>query len=231
MLTKTKMISRTALAAVISLGLSGCGGGGGPTITQVWYDVFGSVCGYNNPGPGCNFYSNGDKIEYYQDPYVASLQYYHNFWVPGYGWFSGYGRYSNTGIFYDEYGYALNSKQKQSRDLIATAAATQKAIVKGAAKHLEEKFGLNAQASLSIATTLNEWALIGKSRKRTQADVEAFTKRLTGLKLKEVNAALAAAQKGDIDGLDQAVAQAAQHWSTSPETMKQILKSWYQGQN
>jgi len=222
--------SKLMLVGLMSFGLSGCGGGGGGgvAITQAWYTWYGSYCG-SNVRPGCNYYADGTKISYIQDPYYAPLE-FHDIYLPGYGWFTGWGRLSATGIFYDEYGYALNSKQNQSRDLIANAAAAQKAVVQGVAKNLSAKYGLSNEASTSIATTLSDWALIGKSRKRTQADVEAFTKRLTGLKLQEINAALSAAQTGDMDAADQAVAKAANHWSTSPETMKEILKDWYSSQ-
>src|SRR5579885_3429862 len=58
-------------------GGGGYGGGGGGPYYSAWYDVYGNYCGNTTPMPGCNFYSDGTKIQDYQDPYYYNkvLQY------------------------------------------------------------------------------------------------------------------------------------------------------------
>jgi hypothetical protein len=211
------------------IGLNGC-----DAVSQAWYDVYGSECG-SNPRPGCNFYSNGDKISYEEDSYYGSLDLIYGRYVytDSYGYsqtYYGWVRSSPDGILYDEYGYALNSNESHGRDVVTNAAAARKAVVRGAAQRLQAKYGLSANTSMNIATSLNDWAMIGKTRKRTDADVAAFTKRLYGLKVSELNAAMSAHAAGNDSLANQAISKAAKNWSTSPDTMKRILKDWYKQQ-
>jgi hypothetical protein len=236
-----KLFGLVAMVATMGAGLSACNGGGGGSISvttggsaisTAWYNVYGQYCG--SLGPGCDFYWNGDQIIYGEDPYYASLVYGTYYYYDVYGYYStytGWARQSASGIIYDEFGYALNSKEKHGRDVVTNAAAAQKAAVNGAAQMLQAKYGLNADVARNIATSLNDWALIGKSRKRTEADVAAFSKRLAGLDIGEVNAALEAAAKGDTGAVDQTIEKAAAAWSTNPDTMKQILTDWFVRQN
>lgn len=240
---KTKLF----IAGILALSFAGCGGGGGGTIAEVWYNVFGANCG-GTPKPGCNFYVNGDKIKldyygYYEQVWnpatekyddvwtLPALTYYSNYNVAGFGNYTGWGYLAPSGIFFTDFGTALNSKEKRGRDVITNAAAAEKMAIQKAASSLQARYGLSKDSSTNIAVTLNEWAVIGKTRKRTEADVAAFTKRLTGLKIEELNAALNAAKKGDTATADQAISRAAAHWSTSPDTMKAIVKDWFQKQN
>lgn len=235
---KFKMMILT-LAGLAAFALSACNGGGGGggvcttcAVSHAWYNVYGNYCG-NTVGPGCDFYADGSKITYAQDPYYASLIYGTYYYTDVFGYtavYTGWARQSATGILYDDWGRALNSNEKHGRDVVTNAAAAQKVAINGAAQALQAKYGLDADVSANIATALNDWNMIGKSRKRTDNDVAAFTK-LVKLDISDVSAALDAAAKGDDSGVDQAISKAAAAWSTNPDTMKQILTDWFGNQN
>jgi hypothetical protein len=226
-MTNWRILSAIGLAAI---GLTGCDGGGGvASVNQAWYNVYGSYCG-DQLRPGCDFFSNGDKITYNRTPLIADLEYGTYYYQDVYGYdrqFTGWARMTNDGIIYDENGRALNSNEKHGRDTITNAAAARKATIRGAAAGLQAKYGLDANVAMNAASALSDWALIGKSRKRTAADVAAFTQRLSGLNIAEVSAAMEASAKGDNGAVDAAVEKAARNWSTSPDTMKQILRDWF----
>lgn len=228
-----------SLMAFASLGLAACngggggGGGGGSYITQAWYNVYGYYCG-GTLRPGCDFYANGDKVTYWDSPLYAPLEYGTWYYTDVFGYsqvYVGWGRQTSDGILYDDTGRALNSNEKHGRDSVTNAAAAEKAAINGAAQALSAKYGLDVNVARNIAGALNDWAVLGKSRKRTEADVAAFSKRLSGLDINEVTAAMEAAGKGDNSALDQAIDKAAQNWSTSPDTMKQILQDWFMHQS
>jgi hypothetical protein len=228
----TLALSALSLTACNGGGGGGGGGGGTPVVTQAWYNVYGQYCGASL-APGCDFYSDGTKITYNQSPLYAPLEYNTWYYTDVFGYsqtYTGWGRLTSDGLLYDDTGRALNANQSHNRDTITNAAAARRATIRGAANALAAKYGLEASTAMNVATALNDWALIGKSRKRTADDVAAFTKRLTGLNIGEVDAAMEAAAKGDASAVDQAVEKAARNWSTSPDTMKQILRDWFQAQ-
>ncbi|MBC7692256.1 MAG: hypothetical protein H7222_10845 [Methylotenera sp.] len=220
---------------------SGCnGGGGGGSVTVVtqdpyapaWYDMYGSSCGHGNPRPGCNYYSNGWKIIDSEDPYFTSQYYvlnYDTYYVNGY-YYTGYAWTSPDGVIYDEAGNALNATVSNSRDIIADVAAEETAVVESAGKAFAAKYQLDEKVGIQVARTLNDWATLSKDRSKTSADIEAFTQRLYGVDFNSVKTALTEAATGNNDAMKATVAQAAASWGTSPETMKEILNTWYKNQ-
>ncbi len=221
------------MAATMALAFSSCTGGGGisgfPEVA--WYNVYGQYCFTSqSPGPGCDFYQNGAKVMYNQDPNVAPLAYGTWTYTDVYGnpaTFTGYAYATSDGVLYDQNGYAINSVNEHGRDSATNAAAAQKLAINSAAQGLQAKYGLSAEVSQNVATSLNDWAVMGKTRKRTDQDLAEFSKRVTGLDISEVNAALTASAKGDNTAADQAIAKAAANWSTNPDTMKKIISDWY----
>lgn len=224
--------------------LSACDGGGSGECktctsttytsvpTRAWYDVYGHYCGTGNPMAGCNFYFNGDKIEDFEDPYFnySTLRWATWTYTDSYGYrdtWTGWGWLSPTGILYDDFGYALNAKDDEGRDILEDAAEQEQNVIDAVGENLAARFELDAEVSVHVAEVLHDWATIGKTRARTNADVADFSKRLYGIDVNEVKDALQGAVKGDKAQLEGVISQAANNWSTTPETMKQILRGWY----
>lgn len=224
------------LALLGAIALSGCHS---TTVVvvyeQPWYDVYGRHCGYGEPRPGCNFYSDGRKISAGHDPYYAHRSYSYGLW----GYYDSYGRYrefigwgwqSPTGILYDSHGRALNEEQeRQSRDVIADAAEDEARLVQAVGRSFAQQFALAESTGIRIAETLSQMATLPKrlNRARTQADIEAFTERLYGVNLSAAMEAAQRAQGGDLAALRAMNEQVAAHWGTQPETSEAILRNWY----
>jgi hypothetical protein len=238
MFKKSLSAVMTALAAAVlvsACGGGGGGGGGGGYVDpgyQAWYDVYGYKCGYA-PGPGCNFYANGYKIIDVEDPYFSSyysLSYGTVSYYDSYGYYSTYSGWtwkSPNGIYYDYYGDALNDDSGAGRDFAADVAQQEQNVVKSAGEFFAAKYSLDAATGVKVAKILHDYAELGKSRARTEADIADFSKRLYGQDLNKVKGALAEAMKGNKTQLNSVVEEAATNWSTTPETMKEILKVWY----
>jgi hypothetical protein len=211
-------------------------GGGGPYYTA-WYDVYGNYCGNTSPMPGCNFYSDGTKIQDYEDPYYANkyLQYSSDWtYTDSYGYtqnYSGYAWLSSDGILFDDFGNALNEVgQNAGHDLLGEAADLEAQAIDGAGASLASRFALASDRAVEIARTLNDWAVLGKSRARTANDVADYGQRLYGVNMTTAQAALQSAAQGNTDALQAVNAQVAAYWGTNPETSQAILATWYAGQ-
>jgi hypothetical protein len=242
---KRNQIKQTILtvSAVImtALSLSACHGTGGYSgnydpYNRAWYDVYGTRCiSYGYPMAGCNFYSDGSKIRASEDPYYSNLLLDYDYWsyTDSYGYYrtySGYAWLSSTGILYDEYGNALNEmdqEEAQSADVVAQAAKKEKEMAKQVGKTFAQKYALAESAGVSIAKTLQDWAVLARDRARNESDVANISKRLYGVKLDDAKAAIVEASKGNKAALEDVNVDIAAHWGTSPETSKEILSKWY----
>lgn len=243
----TKSLLLTVTAIILSaITLSACNGGGGVSTggggysdpyKKAWYDVYGTRCISNGyPMSGCNFYADGTKIRANADPYYSSMTLYFDYWTytDSYGYNRGYQGYawlSGSGILYDDYGNALNEmdqENSQSADVISIAAEQQKQVSKNVGKVFAQKYALAEEAGISIAKTLQDWAVLGKDRARTDGDVADFSKRLYGVSVAQAKVAIVDAMKGNQDSMNELNVDVAAHWGTSPETSKEILSKWYQ---
>lgn len=242
---KKGVLSFAALG-LLTTGIAGCGGGGsggggyysgGVVIFdpgyKAWYDVYGNACSTSAPRPGCNFYANGLKIIDIEDPYFYSgfyLSYDNFYFYDSYGFpslYRGWAWESPNGIIYDDWGDALNNQDGKGRDFEADVAKAEKNVVMKAAQHFQAKYELTADTSMKVARILHDWAKIGKDRARTEKDIADFTQRLYGIDLNQVKNALAEVQKGEKKAFENLVDETATNWGTTPETMKEILKTWY----
>jgi hypothetical protein len=221
------------LGAAFVLCFSGCNSN---TNNRPWYDVYGHLCGNGIPGPGCDFYGDGNKIKNVQDPYYSNhlTLTYSNDWTytDVYGYqqnYSGWAWLSPDGILYDSNGSSLNTMtQSDGHDLLGDAAAMEDQIVNQAGQDLAARYALSEATGVQIARTLNDWAVLGKSTARTDEQVASFTSRLYGVSASEVQSALARAQSGDRTAVDQVNARVAVYWGTNPETSAKVLKAWFQ---
>jgi hypothetical protein len=203
---------------------------------HAWYDVYGNQCTYNGyPTAGCNFYSDGSKITANGDPYHSSFTLFYDYWTYTDSWgyrrdYKGYAWLSSSGILYDQYGNALNETDEDSEtstDVISIAADQEKKAAIQAGKVLSQKYALAESAGVSIARTLQDWAVLGRSRARSPSDVADFSRRLYGVDYDKASKAIRNAALGDQTALRDLNVDVAAHWGTSPETSKTILSNWY----
>jgi hypothetical protein len=234
-------MKRVLLATLAMAALAGSTGCNSTTYVQQqpyytsWYDVYGNYCGNTTPMPGCNFYANGNKIQDYQDPYYSQkfLQYSSDWtYTDSYGFtqnYSGYAWLSSDGILFDDFGHALNEvDQTDSHDLLGEAADLEAQAIEGAGASLASRFALASDRAVEIARTLNDWAVLGKSRARTQQDVADYAQKIYGVSATAAQAALASAEStGDKTALNALNQQVAAYWGTNPETSQAILSAWY----
>jgi hypothetical protein len=240
--------------AVIAASFSACSGGGGTTTVvttgggssgggtvvidpyyHAWYNVYGTYCRNGYPESGCNFYADGTKITASGDPYHNSMTLNYDYWTytDSYGYgrsYTGYAWLSTTGILYDNYGNALNEldSDSTSNDVISAAAAQESQINKAVGKAFAQQNALSEDKGIQISQTLQDWAVLGRDRARTTADINDMSKRLYGL---DANRTMGAFQRAlttqSQQPLEELNVDVAAHWGTSPETSKQILKGWY----
>jgi hypothetical protein len=220
-----------ALLAGFSACDSGGGGGGdngsanlgsvvnAPTgPTPKWYSATGTAC-TTGPSPGCDWYYGTQtslfQINIYSDPfYMAGEGEESSTWT------------SPDGITYMS-GMAADSEETiHGKDTISNGAAARAASMADSALRLQAKYSLDADSAKRAVSAMSEWVELGKSRKRTAADVHAFVSRLSGLNMSEVSTAFDAIQKGDESTYNAALSKAARNWSTDPNTMKHILQDW-----
>jgi hypothetical protein len=240
MFLKPKQLIQTlALTVIAAAGFAGCdqsGGGyyddpyiGGPGPGpsdpgyDAWYDTFGNVCG-SNPGPGCNYFRSGTKIKDFQDPYYYT----------DYDWYAYYDSYydhyakvykSPSGIIYNQYGQALNSQGKaQDLDILSATAEDIDAKIKEVGQSLASRFQLSDEKAIDIATQLHDWSQLGKTRARTQQDIQKFTKKLYGVDMNQIKDAM---KNKDLKKGETLLNTAAKTWGTSPAQMREVLKSFY----
>jgi hypothetical protein len=231
----------TALSLTACNGTTGgySNGGYSDPYRRAWYDVYGTRCISNGyPMSGCNFYADGSKIQSRQDPYYNSMTLYYDYWsyTDSYGYYrtyNGYAWLSSTGILYDQYGNALNdadSDSSISADVVAAASKQEQEVTRQVGMQFAQKYALAESAGVTIAKTLQDWAVLGKDRARTEADVAITSKKLYGVNLDQAKSAIIEASKGNQRGLEEVNIDVAAHWGTTPETSKEILTSWYKAE-
>ena len=203
---------------------------------RAWYDVYGNQCNsYGYPTPGCNFYADGSKITASNDPYSYNETLYWDYWsyTDSYGYYrhyTGYAWQSSDGIIYDDYGNALNEMDQsagETPDVLAQAAQKEVKVATQVGQEFAQKYALSENTGITIAKTLQAWAVLGRDRSRTPDDVKAFAKRLYGIDANKAVDAMNASIQGNQKGLLDLNADVAAHWGTTPETSSRILKSWY----
>ena len=79
-----------------------------------------------------------------------------------------------------------------------------------------------------MAKAFYDYKELSKRRTRTPADMAAFTTRLYGVEMSRITNSITEMEKGNMGPMNAAIEDAAAHWGTTPETMKEVLKDWYQ---
>ena len=221
-------------ALVLALTLVACGGGGvNSDYRQPWYNVYGQECGRGQPKPGCNFWADGAKIGDTEDPDYAYN--YHSNYYTDYSYKNSYGEnrtYTGylfvsgaTGVIYDDQGFALNSRTRDTGlngnwdEVVAKAQAT---VARQAGTAFATSAGLTADKGVMIAEALSAWATANKAG-YPESDLQAIDRQLWGFDLKTVQVDFHRAQNGDFAALNARAATVAQHWGTSVGTVKAVV--------
>ncbi len=244
-------------AVAMALGLAtllGCNNDDGTSnpLLSGWYDVYGNQCATGgNPSPGCNYYKkqNGEswKIHFRSDPFYTetcstddfgstscydTVEYLHRnieYVVNGVTHsYSGQVWISPTGIIYDWLGNALNAPVSgRGRDIVGDVATQENEIVSKAAYEFSMRHGIALEKATQIARNLNNYAKIGMTRSRTEDDMREFTEKLYGISYDQAKSAALEAQDGNLEKLNELIAEAAKNWGIGEEHMREIARSWY----
>ncbi len=228
-----RLVQTAALLLLLATQFVGCNGGTTVVVDDPyygWYDQYGYECG--NLRPGCNYwFPTGaweDKIHIDEDPYYGStysgdFEYYGSYYYQGTYYYDVW--VSRTGIIYDNWtGDALNKANDfaSGRDVITDAAVAEEKALQAAGSYYATKFGLSDDQGMKLAKTLNDFATL---QNRTEQDIADFTKRLYGVSFETLKPALDAAALGDNTKLNGVINDAAQNFGTSPESMRNVVKS------
>jgi len=148
----------------------------------------------------------------YYDPYYDSYCYYN---------------YCN--YYYDGWGnivYYSTPSTGRGRDVVGDVAKQEEKELKQAAEGLVARYALSSEKAVQVAHVLKDWNQLS-GRARTEADYAEFSERLYGMKFTALQSAVVKAYEGDSESLKSAVAQVAQNWGTSEETMREVFTKWY----
>lgn len=239
-------MQRFLFSILLTVFVSGCGGDDdeGSWAYAGWYNVYGEHCGNTTTayGPGCNYYYSDHhkggtllKATWEVSPYNRNNAYFfatYGTWnyQDSYGvarTYIGFAFKDPGGVLFDEWGSALNEKVSIGRDQVGDVGEKESQTLNAVSEEFAQKYDLSLETSRHVIVTLHDWAMIGKSRARTTDDIAGFSERLYGINVNEVKLSLQKAKEGDMSALEQAARTAASNWGTTPETFKEIQKSWF----
>ncbi len=202
---------------------------------QTWYNVFGASCGSGQPRPGCNFYSNGNKIIASQDPY-----YYSNYKLEFKTWFyndsfgvpktyTGWVWQSPTNILYDEFNFALNkATHSESFDVIGNVAEQELQVIQESVTGLVDRYGMPHDRAQAVVVSLKNISdSVLKHNAFTEEDSRQYTSQVYGVDYETAVNALTNAEKGDLTSARQVNEQVAGYWKVNKETSEQIMRDWH----
>jgi DNA-binding MarR family transcriptional regulator len=136
----------------------------------------------------------------------------------------GGGYYYDDGYYYDyDYGYYYSS-ESGSRDVLTDITERQQQRIAEVAEEFSTRFGLSEEQSLKLAQTTFDFEML---QNRSEQDLADFARRLYGVNPAEIASAVGRAQIGDSSKLQGLVNEAADHFGTTPATMKEIVKTFH----
>lgn len=243
------IVGSVCLASVLGAGCKGGGGGysggGGGYVdpyANAFFDVFGRVCGFTSPAPGCNFRRDGRKIKDIEDPgffYSYNLEYGLWLYTDSYGFDSTYlglaWLSSATGILFDDRGYALNETQRKgvTGNTLNDVFGQRQKVVQAAAKDLQKKHGLKSDGAYRLASSLMSWSedrrrgITNQNWKNDQARFKA----VYGVEWGGVENALTSLENGDSSAAEAQLQNVAIHWGAKDaSTAAQMVKGYFRVQ-
>jgi t-SNARE complex subunit (syntaxin) len=118
--------------------------------------------------------------------------------------------------------YSADGSVETTHDMITDAARAEEILLERQGAHYATKFSLSAEQGMKIAKTVNDYNAL---QSRSDQDVADFAQRLYGLNPAKIVDAAGQAQAGDNTSLNQVVSEAAVNFNTTPENMKNIVKT------
>lgn len=141
-----------------------------------------------------------------------------DYWYYDYYWYDDY--YYDWGCdCYYSYGYEKN--MSTPKDLEKRAAQKEQEYIATTAQKMEAQFGLSADRSQEVAALTLAWKKAG-GRNMTKAEADSYTKQLLGFTNTEL---VEATQSNDLVKIDQLIEKAANTNQTSPEHIREIIRS------
>ncbi len=116
--------------------------------------------------------------------------------------------------------YSYDSTQ-HSRDILGSIAEDEESRLAEDAARIAERFALSEEQGLRIARITSDYQNL---QNRSDRDLADFSQRLYGVDPREIADAVAQAQLGNRQEMNNLVDRAALHFGTDPETMKGIAR-------
>ena len=127
------------------------------------------------------------------------------------------------GVWEDYDGNLYEEGVTSKKDLEKVAADLEKLKVESLGESFAERFGLSQERGLQVAGMVNNWKKVSKTRGMTDADADAFSKKLLGFNLTTGIKAMQDFTTGNSKPLESVVEMAAKTNGVSPEQMNAIL--------
>src|SRR5690606_35310789 len=122
---------------------------------------------------------------------------------------------------------AALSQAGAGRDLEKVQAMVEMNKVRQISQQVSAKFGLSAERSLQVAKLSAQWQSLSSDRELTTADVDAFSKKLMGSNMLDIQAAMKESLKGNVSRLAEFVAKAPEVNDPTPEKVAGIVMSMF----
>ncbi len=150
-----------------------------------------------------------------RDTYAWDLDYFTDYSKPV--------DYLGGDVWEDYNGNLYEEKVTSKKDLEKMASDLEKLKVESLGESFAERFGLSEERGLQVANMVNNWKKVSKSRGMTEADADAFSKKVLGFNLTTGIKAMQDFNSGNTKPLESLVAVAAKTNGVSPEQMNTIL--------
>ena len=122
-------------------------------------------------------------------------------------------------------GITLQAAGNSQKDMEKIAAIRERHFINAISMQLSSRYGLSEKSSLRLAKVTHQWNRLAGSRELTDKDAEAFSTKMIGSSIKDVQAALKKSVDGDNTDLKLKIDVAAETLGASPEQINKILMS------
>lgn len=125
-------------------------------------------------------------------------------------------------VYYGYYCAGEHGEAVLTRDVTTSVAEAEQAQVEVTARHYSRQFHLASEQGMKIAKTIRDYNALST---RSEQDVAEISRRLYGLDPSRVISAVRDAQLGQSEHLNEVVSDAAKNFGTTPENMREIVKT------
>lgn len=156
-----------------------------------------------------------DIYSFVRDTYAYDLDYFTDYSKPV--------DYLGGDVWEDYDGNLYEEGITSKKDLEKMAADLEKLKIEAMGESFAERFGLSEQRGQQVANLVSNWKKVSKTRGLTNADADAFSKKLLGFNLSSGIKAMEDFQAGNGKALDSLIAVAAKTNGVTPEQMNTIV--------